>query len=299
MTQQVHIHDAATYPRSMWRHLPTVVDYPGMLWRSRWLIHNFFRRDLLSRFRGAFLGPFWVLVQPIFQFCIYFLVFGIFFGRAHLGSDEGPTTEFAIYLFAGIIMMSNHLEATNKGCGVVTNNGNLVKKIVFPSQALPVPTCMVALVLYLFGAAVCLIIGTLLDDLRPGWLLLALPLVMVTWFVLMVGVGMVLGTLQVFARDTKNLFGLASMAWFFTSPVFWKPQMILGQFPTLGLVWFKINPMYSLLMAQRYCLGWYKETGDPWGFWSHLGTAAAWAVFWFLLGYALFTSRRHKFADLV
>ena len=296
-SQRISHYDAATAPRGILRHMPSVLGYPRLLWEHRWLIHNFFRRDLLGRFRGTILGMFWVLAQPLFQFCIYFLVFGFIFKARFDSTGTGPDPYFAMYLFSGILMFSATNEATNKCCQVVTSNGNLVKKVRFPTEVLPLPAVMVSGIVYLIGAMVCLLVGTLLGVLQPGIMLLFFPLVVLVWMVLLLGVGMFLGALQVFARDTSQIYSLLSMAWLFTSPVFWVPSRFAEVNPTLTAIWFKLNPMHSLLMASRTSLGWHKTDFGP--FWEHLGIASVWALFWFLLGYGLFVSRRRKFADLV
>ena len=77
----------------MLKHLPSLFGFPGVLWTNRWLVLNFFRREMVSRFHGSMLGAFWVLLRPLFQFAIYYLVFGYLFGRA---DDSGPLP-FALY----------------------------------------------------------------------------------------------------------------------------------------------------------------------------------------------------------
>ena len=73
----IHHFDAATAKRGMLYHGLPMVAYPWRAWESRELVWNFFKRELLGRFRGSLGGMFWVLVQPLFQFAVYFLIFGV------------------------------------------------------------------------------------------------------------------------------------------------------------------------------------------------------------------------------
>lgn len=283
----------------MVKYLPTLLDFPALLWRNRWLVLNFFRREMISRFHGSMLGAFWVLLRPLFQFAIYFIVFGFLFGRA---GEEGPLP-FALYLFSGVVFFSSMMEALSKCLTMVSTNGSLVKKVAFPSQVLPVPTCAVAVVVYLVGAVLVLAIGWSSGELALTWRLAALPVVMVIWFCFMLGFGMLLATMQVFVKDTQLLWQLVTMAWFFGSPVFWQPDFLLARMAAVNLpesiayAWYVINPAFSLLMSSRYALGAPESPHLGITFGSQLPVAATWGLVMLTVGYSLYMSRRLKFAD--
>lgn len=300
----VRTYSAETARHTLVRGLLPVLHYPQLLWEHRYLVQNFFRRDLLGRFRGSALGIVWVLIHPIFLFTIYYLVFGYLFGGGRADPKQPPDPRFALYLFSGVIVFTSLTEGLGRACTCVVDNGNLVKKVAFPSELLPVPVILIAQMVYLVGAAVCLVVGISAGALQPGWALLALPLVVVVQFVFTLGLGLLLASLQVFARDTSQLWGIFATAWMFLTPVFWFPfqlEQTLGSGLGTLLAW---NPAYPLLQAHRIVLGATDFTvGDRHvGFGAlgeHLLHAAGWALFFLFLGHALFHSRRHKFADLV
>ena len=70
----VRTSDVATAPRGILRHVLPLVGYPALIWRNRYMIQNFFRRELLSGFHGSFLGIYWLLAQPLFLFAVYYFV---------------------------------------------------------------------------------------------------------------------------------------------------------------------------------------------------------------------------------
>lgn len=289
-------YDTATEPRGVLRHLLPLAGYPALVWHNRYMVYNFLRRDLLGRVHGSFLGVYWLLLQPLFLFAIYFFVFGLVFGA-------GPDPSYALYLFSGVIVFHALIEATTQSCAVVVDNGNLVKKVAFPSEVLPIHIASVSLVTYLVGAVVCLVCGWALGVLQPGWLLLALPLVLAVQFVFTVGFGLFLANLNVFVRDTTQLWRIVAMTWQFLSPVFWRPELLLdkvvaGKLPSFAFTLLETgNPAYPLIMAHRLALGGVDpQLGD---FWSHLGVASAWAAAFLVVGYSMFTSSKHKFADLI
>lgn len=298
---RVRRYSAAAVEHGFWqRVLQPMLGYPVLMVQHRYLLQNFFRRELLGRFRGSALGMFWVLIQPLFQFCIYFLVFGYLFGR----SGVAPSTDFALYLFTGIIAYNALAEGCMRSCSSVVENGNLVKKVAFPSELLPVHSVLVAQTVYLVGALVGLVLGLCNHVLHPDWTLLLLPVVMLVQTVFTIGLGLLLANLNVFARDVQQLWAIISMAWMFLTPVFWLPNQLKDHLGGWLQAILSFNPAYPLLQAHRIVLGardmQINETTVQFGnLWLHLLVASGWALFFMALGLALFRSKKHKYADLV
>lgn len=299
-------YDADTARHSVLRALLPVVRYPGEIWRHRYLLQNFFRRELLGRFRGSALGIVWVLVHPLFLFAIYYFVFGYVFGRPATGTAPSPA--FALYLFSGVLAFTAFGEGLIRSCTCVVDNGNLVKKVAFPSELLPVPPILVGLTVYLVGALVCLTAGLIWGVLQPDWTVLLLPVVLLLQFLMTLGLGLFLANCHVFARDTSHLWGILQTAWMFLTPVFWYPHQIPGELGDSLRAAFQWNPAYPLIQAHRIVLGARDFTlGDGetsiavsfGSLGSHLASCAVWAIALLALGYGVFMSRRHRYADLV
>lgn len=287
--------DAAARKRSLGSLLGELAGYPGKILHNRYMVQNFFRRDLMGRFHGSFLGAWWMLVQPLFLFAVYYLVFGRLFNR---GGDD--PIGYALYLFSGVIMFHALVEATNQCCGIIVSNGNLVKKVVFPSECLPVHVALVSVVIYLVGAVVLIAAGIFTGKFLPGWGMLALPLVMFVQFVFVVGLGLLLANANVFVRDVSQLWRIFSMAWMFLSPIFWMPEMLfdaMGKDSAIPAIMMNANPAFSMIMAHRCAIA-----GDViglGGLWPNLGVAAIWAFGLLLIGFTTFVANKHKHADVV
>jgi lipopolysaccharide transport system permease protein len=298
-----HGYDASTAPKGMLRHVKPILGYPGVIARNTTLLANFLRRDLFGRFRGSLLGIVWVLLQPLFLFAIYFFVFGYLFAAR---TQTGPNVSFALYLFSGIIVFSSFTEATTRACNLVLENGNLVKKVAFPCELLPIPSILVSMIVYLVGALIVFVIGFSQDQLALSWDMLAWPLVLGVHFLFSLGFGLFLACTQVFLRDTTHLYSIFQQAWFFLSPVFWPYHMLEGKLGTLAWI-VEVNPMYPLIQAHRLALGYGYDhanmrtiAGEPLpSVWYHLGLASLWAVVFLVIGYSFFMSRKRKFSDLV
>jgi lipopolysaccharide transport system permease protein len=289
-------YDSASADRGVLAHVGSIVRFPALVWRNRYMVHNFLRRDILGRVNGSFLGVGWILLQPIFLFVVYYAVFGVLF--ADRNKEAEPPAVYAVYLFAGILVWQAFAEATSTSCGVIVDNGSLVKKVAFPSEVLLVHVQVSAMFTYLVGAVVCCAIAWPLGIGRPSWLLAALPLVMVVQMLMTLGIGFLLANLYVFVRDLVQLWRILIMAWMFLTPVFWQPALLESKLPAHVVPWVvNLNPVYPLVQAHRIALG--GEARYLGEFWPQLGVAAAWAVFWLVVGYSTFMSRKHKFADLI
>jgi lipopolysaccharide transport system permease protein len=289
--------DSATHSKGFLQHLRSLVDYPSNIWRNRYMVQNFFRRDLMGRFHGSFLGAWWMLVQPLFMFAVYYLVFGKLFDRG-----AGATMEYALYLFSGVIMFHALVEATSTCCQIVVSNSNLVKKVAFPSEALPIHVAMVSVVIYLVGAIVCIAAGTFSGIAVPDWKLLMLPLVIIVQFVMVIGMGLLLANANVFVRDVQQIWRIFAMAWMFLTPVFWVPSDLikaLGEDSIVPSLMMNGNPAYSLVMAQRIALGGEHPAFGVTDFWGNLAVAATWAIGFLVIGFTTFVANKHKHADIV
>ena len=270
--------------------------FPQLVWKNRNMVANFYQRELMSRFHGSLLGAWWMLVQPLFMFAVYYVIFGKLYGRG-----EGDPVEFALYMFSGVVCFHALNEALSTSCTIVVSNGNLVKKVAFPSEVLPIPSALVSLVLFAVGAVVVVAVGVTTGKSTPGIELLYLPIVILLQLVLTLGIGLLLANANVFIRDVQQVWRIFSMAWFFLSPVFWHPRMmgeLIGD-PTLTQLAFYANPAYSLLMAHRIALGGEIAALGITDIWGHISVLAAWAFTTLVLGHLTFTANKHKHADLV
>lgn len=290
-------HTTANDPPVSLRHaFSWMARYPQLAWHNRDVVRSLVRLELLGRFRGSFLGVFWALAQPLFLFAIYYTVFGIVFTPVAPEAGVGGA-DFAVYLFAGILAWGAFSGTIARACTALTGNANLVKYASFPSEILPLPLVVCELIVYLAGAAVLVIVGTLTRSITLDANVLALPLLLVMQGALTLGFALAVATSHVFVRDTAHLYGVVAMAWLFVSPVFWSPDLIsadrLGALA--GLL--RLNPAYSLLQAHRAVLG--VPGGEAQWLWWHMGAVALWAVLSMTLGYALFARQRRDLADLV
>lgn len=189
------------------------------------LLSAFVRRELRARIEGSTLGRVWPVVQPAVLFAIYYLVFAriLKIGFSDDLAPHGPEGEgwrSTFYLITGILPWTVLAESLSRGSGVVLENANLVKKIAFPSELLPIYAVVVNHVYLLIGYALLVAMEFIVNGSLPV-ALVWLPAIMAVQFLFISGLAMFLSAANIFVRDVMQLVPVAIVFWMFTTPVFY------------------------------------------------------------------------------
>lgn len=258
------------------------------LWHNRFLVRTLIQREIASKYRGSVMGILWAFFNPVFMLLVYTLVFSVVFkARWSTGSDS--KSEFALVLFAGLIVFNLFAECIGRAPMLILSNVNYVKRVVFPLEILPWVTlgsaffhACISLLVWL--VAYIAVIGV--PHITVLWMpLVALPLVLLT-----MGVSWALASLGVYLRDISQLIGIVITTLMFLSPIFYPVTALPPDYQSLLF----INPLTPVIQMTRDVLYW----GKPPDF-AVLGgsMAAAAALAW--LGYAWFQKTRKGFADVI
>ncbi|RMF68951.1 MAG: ABC transporter permease [Calditrichaeota bacterium] len=257
------------------------------LWEHRSLILKMARREVLGRYRGSVIGLAWSFLHPLLMLGVYTFVFGSVF-HARWNGAEG-TVDFALNLFAGLMVYGLFSENVNRAPHLVLEHVNYVKKVVFPLQILPLPM----LISSLFHALVSLGMLLLFFMLAHGWppcTVLWLPVVWLPLLLLILGCSWLLASLGVFLRDVGQVVGVATTALMFLSPVFFP----VSSLPAGVRRWMFLNPLAPVIEQTRaVVLHGHSPDWSLWGIEVLTGLAVAW------LGYLWFCKTRGGFADVL
>lgn len=266
----------------------TPIEMFASLWRNRELVKTSSKREVLGRYRGSFFGMLWSFLNPIFMLAIYTFFFSVIF-QARWGSGSGSKTEFALLLFAGLLVFNLFAECINRAPGLILSNTNYVKKVVFPLEVLPFVGLLSALFHTLISLAVWLFAYTIFFGI-PHLTVLYLPLVLLPFCLFLMGLSWALASLGVFLRDVSQFIGLLTTALMFMSPVFFP----VTAFPEDYRYILYLNPLTTVVEQARDVLFWGK-TPDFFmlGFYWVVTLGIAW------LGFAVFQRTRKGFADVL
>ena len=268
------------------------------LFRHRALIKILVARDLKARYRGSVLGFFWSFVNPLLLLLVYSFVFIYIMPRGELmGDDLDP---YAVFLFCGLLPWTWFAASLSDGANVLILNGNLIKKVMFPAEILPVVSVLSNMVHFLFGLPI--LVGFLIFySIRPGLIeLVWFPVVVAAQFILTLGFAMVLAALTVHFRDIKDLLANLLTLWFFATPIIYPMALIEGRGPVvgglhLGKLAMNLNPFTHLAISYQELLFY----DGPFGHWKWLLALVVGGMAMFVLGYWLFDRLRDTFAEEV
>ena len=255
---------------------------------SRELLWNLTLRELRTKYRKSVLGWSWSMLNPLATVGIYTFVFSVVF-KARWGEGPESKTQFAMVLFAGLIVYGLFSDVLNRAPHLVLANVNYVKRVVFPLEILVVVAVCSALFQALASLAVLLVALLVLNGKIPLTAVL-LPVVWMPLVLLSVGVGWFFASLGVFARDLKQITGVMTTMLMFISPIFFPVHALPASFQTA--MW--LNPLTFFIEQTRAVLIWGRM--PDWTGWA-ISMLACSLVAW--LGFAWFQKTRKGFADVL
>ena len=256
------------------------------LFRYRGLIQTLVARDLKARYRGSVLGFFWSFINPLLQLAIYSFVFTVVLPNRSVNLQP-----YALFMFVGILpwtwFSSSILESSN----VLISGGNLIKKVLFPAEVLPIVTVFANMVHFFLGlpilAAFLIYYQRPLDPLELLWF----PVIVFVQLFLLLGLSLLVSALTVHFRDLKDILGNLLTLWFFATPIIYPMSEAPENFR-----WFlNLNPMTHLAISYQEVLFYV----GPHGHWRWLMALLVASVFVFLAGYFVFDRLRDSFAEEV
>ena len=200
------------------------------LFAYRELLYSLTKKELKVKYRGSVLGFFWSLLNPVLIMLVYSFVFSIIL---HQGVKE-----FAIFLLCALLPFNFFSNSVNYGAGSVISNANLVKKIYFPKEIIPLSIVFSNLINFLLELIVLFIVLSIFKYKFYMYLYL-LPVVVFIQIFFVSGISLLVSSLNVLFRDLQHLVTILLMVWFFATPIIYPLSMVPERFQ----FWMQINPM--------------------------------------------------------
>ncbi len=252
------------------------------------LLKEMVLRDIRSRYAGSSLGILWAVGQPILWMLLYTLVFSLIL-RVPVDKEYAS---FAEFLMAGLLPWMAIQEGVARSSSALTDNAAMVKKTVFPLETLVLSVVLAAVVNQVIAFAVFAVYVAGVGHLSPGWLLLALP-ALVLQTILTFGIGCFAATVTTFLRDTAQVIGIALTVVFWATPIVYPAALVPAGHRWLLAV-LKANPVTHLVEWYRGAFTTHTLPSS-----SSVLYLTAVSLLAALAGSALFAKARPHFADLM
>lgn len=249
------------------------------LYSYRELLKTNIKKDVGGKYKNSFLGVLWSFVSPLLQIMVYALVFQVI-----LKSD---IKNYTVYLCCGLIPWQYFSAVVLRGAATIIDNGNIIKKVYFPREILPISVVTSEGVNFLISTIIILgfvIFGGIGLSINILWYFLILAI----QYIVSIGIAVIVSSLSVYFRDLLHLLGIIIQLLFYATPIVYAASAV-----PVGLQWIiKINPMTYLIEAYRNIF-YNKMPPDAKGLLVALGMGIVLCI----IGYYTFKKLEKKFAE--
>lgn len=207
----------------------------------REILKNLVLRNLRVRYKGSILGFFWVLLNPLLTMLVLYVVF------SQIMRIQIP--QYPLFLLSALLPWTFFSSSLSDASHSIIDNANLVKKVYFPREILPVSYVLSNFINLLFSLLALLFILTVfrIQALR---FIYFLPLILIIHLIFTIGLALFLACANVYFRDVGYILGIILMFWFYLTPVFYSIDMIPQNLCSIYL----LNPMVSIITMYRNVL---------------------------------------------
>ena len=262
----------------------------AQLLRYRALIQSLVARELKARYRGSVLGFFWSFINPLTLLLIYTFVFKYVMPAAAMkGLDNYP-----LFMFIGLLPWTWFASSLTEASGVLISGGNLIKKVLFPAEILPIVT-VTANMIHFFLALPILVVFLIYyrAPLSVGELL-CFPLVVGVQFIFTLACALILSALTVHFRDIKDILSNVLTLWFFATPIIYS-YLHMPEGAQAFKRYLNLNPLTHIAISYQEILFF----DGPFGHWKWLAALGVGSLVFFVAAYWVFDRLRDSFAEEV
>lgn len=249
------------------------------IYNYRELLKTNIKKEIRGKYKGSWLGVLWTFLNPLLMLAVYAFVFPYIL-RVNVDN-------YTIFMIVALIPWNFFTTAIQSGTGSVVANGNILKKVYFPREIIPISITTSQLVNFLIT---CIIMAVFIIFSGVGFSAHALlfPLLVLIQYILILGLTFILSALTVFVRDIDHFVSVILMLGFYATPIVYQGEMLPKKFQ----IFLKLNPMAQLVESYRSIL-YYHRMPDMtmlviWG----LGSVALLVV-----GYLIFKKLEKSFVE--
>lgn len=209
------------------------------LWQYREFLFTNVRKDIRGKYKASFLGVLWSFINPLLQVVVYAIVFPYIM--------RVQTPHYLVFLICGIIPWTWFTTSMSGGTTCITNNSNLIKKVYFPREILPISAVTSGLVNF-FISCIIILIFALIDGVGISWHIVFLPLIAILQYFIQLSFVFLTGAFNVYVKDVEYMVNFILNLVFYATPILYTSVMFAGS--KFAFI-FKINPMAYIVESYR------------------------------------------------
>lgn len=272
--------------------MPNLLNNLRELYRYRVLIQNLIVRELKARYRGTVLGFLWSFFNPLLLMIVYTIVFG-FIIKPRDPAFGGSPWLYALFLFCGVLPWVWFSSSSLESAQVLMTHGNLIKKILFPAEVLPIVVVTSNLIHFSFGLPILFLFIPIFGKQYTLYILF-LPLVVFVQYIFALGFSFLISSLTVHFRDIKDILTNWLTFWFFATPIVYPLSFETIQKSSFLKTFLNLNPMTHIMQGYQNCVFYGRLIP-----WKKLGVTFLLSLLLFCIGYYIFDRLRDSFPEEV
>jgi len=260
-------------PRAMIQRIREIFSYSDM-------VSSLVKRELRGKYKGSVLGFLWTFINPLCQIIVYTVVFSVIL--------RSSLDQFYLYVITGMIPWLFFDMSLRIGSGSIRYQGEMIKKIYFPREVLPISCVTAQFINMLFCFIIVFLVLAVSGRGFSVSALFCLPLIMLMEYVLALGLTLIISSVTVFFKDMEHIVTVMLMAWIYLTPLLYPLEVIPEKIRWL----FKLNPMTAVIEGYHSILYWQKPP-----YFKLTVYGIAFAVAALVLGEVIFSWLDEKFAE--
>lgn len=208
------------------------------LYKYRELLKTNIKKEIRGKYKNSFLGVLWSFLNPLLQIAVYALVFPFIL--------KNTQDNYVIFLCCGLIPWTFFSTTISRSAFTMVENGNIIKKVYFPREILPISVVTSETVNFLISTII-IIIFVIFGGIGLSKYIMLYPIVLLAQYLLLIAISLIVSSISIYIRDLQHLIGVALQLLFYAAPIVYTPESIPEQFKWI----LKCNPMTYIISGYR------------------------------------------------
>jgi ABC-2 type transport system permease protein len=249
------------------------------IYKYRELLKTNVQKDIRGRYKNSFLGVIWSFFNPLLQLLVYALIFPLVL--------VNTPDNYVIFICVALIPWTYFTTTVSQASYTIIGNGNIVKKVYFPREILPISVVTSGAVNFIISTII-IVAFLIIYGMGLSKYIIFYPLILLIQYILLLGISFIISSITVYFRDLEHIVGIVLMAAFYATPIFYSEESIPQNFK--GIINF--NPMAHIIYAYRNIF-YYQKLPN----FHDLGIVALFSLAVLFIGYFIFKKLQKGFAE--
>lgn len=271
-----------------------IVGYKDNFLKYRYLLRELVVKNIKLQYRNSVLGMLWTFLQPLLTMIVLSVVFMNIFGR-----DSSKVINYPVYLLCGRLLYEFFTSSTKRAMRSIRSHASIIKKVYVPKYIYPLSMVLSSFVTFLISLSVLVVVIIFFnltgkDPIPMTYKVIYAVIPLISLFILSLGVGMILATLNVFFKDIENIYDVFTLLLFYLTPIVYTVDRLGFEAGSWQATALKINPMYGIIEVFRAAILHSTEFSSYYDVKLLIYTFIV-AIVCFVIGFILFHKNQDKF----